>query len=138
MGLNIVATRKYSLKGFAQGWDDCFVIVKAANETQRKSYADKLLAMRSEMQVAIAEQDQAKIQKLGVELDEAADRAAREFALELIQSGRVMSTNDEGVEELTSFDKDDVPAVIEALGFAWVNDIVEVATGADRLKAKSS
>jgi hypothetical protein len=137
MGLNIVATRKYSLKGFAQGWDDCFVIVKAANETQRKSYADALLTMRSEMQLAIAEQDDARIQTLGTELDAAADKAVHEFALELIQGGKVMSTNDEGVAELVSFNKDDAPAVVEALGFAWLNDIVEVATGADRLKAKT-
>lgn len=137
MGLNIVATRKYSLKGFAQGWDDCFIIVRAANETQRKGYADALLAMRAEMQQALADEDSAKVQTLGTELDAAADKAVREFAIELIESGKVMSTNDEGVAELVSFDKADVPAVVEALGFAWLNDIVEVATGTDRLKAKT-
>ncbi|NHW45972.1 hypothetical protein HAV21_03545 [Paenarthrobacter sp. MSM-2-10-13] len=138
MGLNIVATRKYSLKGFAQGWDDCFVIVKAANESQRRSYADGLMTKRAEMQQAIAEQDNAKIQALGSELDAAAEEAVKEFALELIQSGMVMSTNDEGVAELVAFEKSDAPKVIEALGFAWLNDIVGVATGTDRLKAKTN
>lgn len=138
MGLNIVAKRKYSLKGFAEGWDDAYVVVRAANESQRKAYADTLLEMRAEMNKAIADQDQVKVQELGMALENAADAKVREFALELIEGGKVISTKEDGSTELVEFTKEDAPAVVEALGFAWVNDLVSVATGADRLKATKS
>lgn len=137
MGLNIVAERKVSLKGFGEGWDDCFIIVRAANETQRKAYAEQLLRYRGKMNEAIASEDQADIQSLAIDLDSKADTAVREFASELIQRGKVISTDDEGKSELVAFGKEDIPVIIEALGFSWLNELVEVATGADRLKAKS-
>lgn len=137
MGLNIVAKRKFSLKGFAEGWDDCFILVRAANETQRKAYAEALLKGRGEMYEAIAADDQAKVQGLAAELDQMADAKVREFALDLIESGRVVSTKEDGSTELVDFSKADAPVVLDALGFSWTNSLVEVATGADRLKAQT-
>ena len=138
MGLNIVAHRKYSLKGFAEGWDDAYIMVRAANEQERKIHADKLLKMRADMNKAIAAEDQQKIQSLGIDLEVEAEKTVRQFALDLIEGGKVVTTNDDGTTELVAFDKSDAETVVNALGFAWVNDLVTVATGADRLKAPTT
>jgi len=136
MGLNIVATRKFSLKDFAEGWGDCFITLRAANEAQRKGYADRLMDYQSEMDEVKATGDESKIKAFGAELDQKADAAVREFAAELIVGGKVITTNDDGTTELVNFGKDDVSTIIEVLGFAWLNELVEVATGNDRLKVR--
>lgn len=138
MGLNIVATRKYSLKGFAEGWDDAFIIIRSANEEQRRTYARELMEMRQPLNDAVAAQDEALVTKLSVELDETADQKVRDFVLGIIQGGKVVSTTEDGSTELVSFGKDDASVVLEALGFAWVNELAEVAIGGnERLKARN-
>lgn len=138
MGLNIVAKRKFSLKGFAEGWDDCFIIVRAANEQQRKAHTAGLLKSQDRMNEAIASEDQAQIQAVAHELEDVADEKVRDFALDLIESGRVVSTKDDGTTELVDFTKEDAPVVVDALGFSWLNSLIEVATGTDRLKAQAN
>jgi hypothetical protein len=117
MGLNIIAERKMSLKGFAEGWDDCYVIVRSANEAKRKAWLTALGTEQSE--------------------DTAVD-VTRNACLESIVRGVVMSTDDDGTATAASFDEVDVPQVVEALNFAWQQEILSVATGADRLKARMS
>jgi hypothetical protein len=115
MGLNIVAERKMSLKGFAEGWDDCYVIVRSANEAKRKQW---LAALGTEAN------------------EEVAVQVTRDACLDSIVRGVVMSTDENGKATATSFDASDVPDVVEALNFAWQQEILSVATGADRLKAR--
>lgn len=117
MGLNIVAERKMSLKGFAEGWDDCYLIVRSANETKRKEW---LAALGTE------------------QTEEVAVQVTRDACLDSIVRGVVMSTDDEGKASATSFDAADVSEVVEALNFAWQQEVLSVATGADRLKARMS
>lgn len=118
MGLNIVAKRKMSLKGFAQGWDDCFLIVRAANEAQRKEWQAALTA--------------------GQSTDEVAQGVVRDAALEVIESGVVINTREDGMTEPIEFGKADVADVVDALNFAWQLEVVGISTGTDRLKATIS
>lgn len=136
MSLNIVATRRYSLKGFAEGWDDCFVMVRAANEKDRELFAEVKNKMLTEIQPLMNTDDDTNLKVKMLEMEEEVDKAQRQLALDLIQSGMVVSTKEDGTTEKVNFTKEDVPVVVDALGPAWLSDIVEVATGADRLKAK--
>lgn len=116
MGLNIVAERKMSLKGFAEGWDDCYLLVRSANEKKRKEW----------------------VSALGTEQDEdKATAVTRQACLESIVSGVVMSTSDDGVAHPVNITVADVADVVEALNFVWQQEVLSVATGADRLKAKT-
>lgn len=115
MGLNIVAERKMSLKGFAEGWDDCFLIVRSANEKKRKEWVAALGSEQSE---------------------EKATDVTRQACLESIVSGVVMSTDEDGASQAVNFNVADVPEVVDAMNFVWQQEVLSVATGADRLKAK--
>lgn len=114
MGLNIVANRKLSLKGFAEGWDDCYLMVRGVSES-----------VRQEMQAKLTDDSTEK---------DAAD-LMRQSCLEVITGGLVISTNEDGTTSKVPVDRADVPDVVEALNLAWQREVVSVATGADRLKA---
>lgn len=117
MGLNIVAHRRVSLKGFAQGWDDCFIIVRAVNEQRRLEW----------------------VEKIGGKNDDATSTAAlREACLEVIERGQIINTSEDGIQSPYEFKKDEVSEVVDALNVSWQSEIVSVATGADRLKATIS
>ena len=115
MGLNIVAERKMSLRGFAEGWDDCFLIVRSANESKRKGWVTALGTDQNE---------------------EKATSVTREACLESIVSGVVISTDEDGTSKPVNFTIADVPEVVDAMNFVWQQEVLSVATGADRLKAK--
>jgi preprotein translocase subunit SecD len=134
-GLNIAAKRKVSLNEFAEGWDDCFVMVKVPSEKNRQAYALSLNKLQAKIRKDIkASQDEEPSEDYGTQVED----LQRSFCLDHIVSGAVMTTNDDGTTELVNFTKDDVPTVVEALGFTWLQRVVSVATGADRLKAMTN
>jgi hypothetical protein len=115
MALNIIAKRKMSLMGFAEGWDDCYLLVRSASETKRKEW---LASLEKEAG------------------DENASKVIREACLEVIVGGVVISTDENGVGSPVEIEPVDVPDVVEAMNFSWLQQAVSVATGNDRLKAK--
>lgn len=117
MGLNIQAYRRVSLKGFALGWDNCYVKVRAVNEAQRTRYQ----------------------QELGDTKDETvATAVTKQACKDVIVGGVILNTTEDGHEESYEFSRDDVDEVVEALSFPWQTEILSIATGADRLKAMTS
>lgn len=128
LGLNIIAKRKVSLKGFAEGWDDCYLLVRSVSEKERNQWAEEMQARKT---------DDAR------ENDQLADELTKKRALEVIVGGLVITTDiatdDNGTQRETQRAVEvttaDVPDVVEALEFYWRNEAVSVATGADRLKA---
>ncbi len=128
LGLNIIAKRKVSLKGFAEGWDDCYLLVRSVSEKERNQWAEEMQARKT---------DDAR------ENDQLADELTKKRALEVIVGGLVITTDittdDDGTQRETQRAVEvttaDVPDVVEALEFYWRNEAVSVATGADRLKA---
>ena len=117
MGLNIVANRKLSLKGFAEGWDDCFLMVRGVSEAKRQELQDKLTDGTTDKEAA---------------------NLMRQACLEVITGGLVISTHEDGSTTSAKVESSDVPDVVEALNLAWQQEVVSVATGADRLKAHLS
>jgi hypothetical protein len=115
MALYIVAKRKMSLKGFAEGWDDCYLLIRSASETKRKEWLASL--------------------EKGTD-DENASGVIRGACLEIIVGGVVMSTDENGVASPVEVAPTDVPDVVEAMNFSWLQEAVSVATGNDRLKAR--
>jgi hypothetical protein len=105
-----------SLKGFAEGWDGCFLIIKSANETRRKGWLAALSEEKAD--------------------EETASDVIRDACLEVIVGGLVMSTGEDGEAKAIEFTTADVPEVVDALNFSWQQEAVSVATGNDRLKAK--
>jgi hypothetical protein len=116
MALNIVAKRRMSLKGFAEGWDDCYLMIKSASETKRKGWLAGLNDASAD--------------------DEVASKVIQDACLESIVGGVVMSTGDDGEAAAVEFGTADVPVVVEAMNFVWQQEAVSVATGNDRLKAR--
>ncbi|MDI9934683.1 hypothetical protein QM806_04340 [Rhodococcus sp. IEGM 1351] len=114
MALNIVAHRKVSLKGFGQGWDDCYLLVKAANPAQVKKWRENLTPETP---------------------DDEAEALLRNAAREVIVSGQVITTEEDGTTQPVTFDKADVPTIEAALDVSWLRDVVTVSSGSDRLKA---
>lgn len=139
MGLNIVATRRYDLSDFAEGWDGAYVIVKVPNAQVRQEYVDFMARVQIDMNTEIEDLPVSKsAAAISAKYDDIADKKVAEMALQLIVRGEVVSTDDEtGKSELTKFDKEDVAVVVDALGFAWLTEIVRLALGNDRLKAKN-
>ncbi|MGW6120436.1 hypothetical protein ACWFRF_15445 [Nocardia sp. NPDC055165] len=117
MGLNITATRRMSLADFGQGWQDCYLLVRAANKALRDEWKSKFTPGMT---------------------NEQAEALVREGALQTIIGGVILNTNEDGSTELVTITSQDVPAVADALGFAWLNDAVALSSGADRLKAKTT
>ncbi|MCF8783193.1 hypothetical protein [Rhodococcus ruber] len=120
LGLNIVAKRKLSLKGFAEGWDDCYLIVRSVSETERKQWAKEMKTRETD--------DTA-------ENDHLAEEMTKKRALEVIVGGLVITTDEDNTERAVEVTTADVPVVVEVLDFYWRNEAVLVATGFDRLKA---
>lgn len=116
MALNMKALRKVSLKGFAIGWDDCYVIVEAVGRAEGNALNQKLEELR--------DSDDTQ----GLEL------LVRQFVTEHTVKGLVMSTDENGVESPQEFGRDDVAQVVDFMNFAWQVEVMSVATGADRLK----
>lgn len=114
MGLNIRAQRKLSLAGFAEGWDECFLMLKAVNEEQRMAWFDVLK-------------------------DDAPDSVAipklRELVNDVVVGGQVVTTNDDGSTSKVALTKEDVPTMVDALNIYWLREVLYVSSGADRLKA---
>lgn len=115
MGLNIVAKRKMSLKGFAEGWDDCYLMIRSASETKRKEWLTSL--------------------EKGTD-DENASNVIRDACLEVIVGGVVMSTDENGVASAAEVTTADVSDVVEAMNFSWQQEAISISTGNDRLKAR--
>ena len=116
MGLNIVARRKLSLEGFAIGWEECFLIVRAVGEERANEVSRAVEEARTNNDTA--------------QLNE----VLRQFCLDQIESGRVINTHDDGEQEPYDFSKEEVAAVVDSLNFAWQLEVVAKATGTDRLK----
>jgi hypothetical protein len=114
MALNIVAERKMSLDGFAEGWSKCYLVLRAVNEEKRMKWGELL---RDETDDSVA------VPKL---------QAA---AAEVIIGGKVINTNEDGSTEEVSVALEDAPAVVNALGIFWLQEVLLVSSGADRLKA---
>jgi len=120
MGLNIKATRRASLEGFATGWDDCFVTVTAMPADQAEVLQDKIDACKNL-------KDARGLSEL-----------LRETCNEVIQSGTIINTEKDGTAAPYKFSKEEVPEVVAALGDAWCIQVIDVATGADRLKSMAN
>lgn len=117
MALNIKPARKVSLNGFAVGWDDCFVIVKAIDGDEARKISAAITDAESKSdEVALG-------------------NTLEKFCHANIVGGAILNTGDDGVEHRYEFSKEEVPAVTAALGIAWQIEVLSVATGSDRLKS---
>ncbi|MDV6295182.1 hypothetical protein [Rhodococcus aetherivorans] len=121
LGLNIVATRKLSLKGFAEGWDDCYLLIRSASDKEQKQWAVEAQPYKEE------KDDERK----AAILEDLTERRV----MEVIIGGRVITTDEDGTSRPVEFGKEDVSVVVEALSFYWRNEAVNLASGVDRLKA---
>ena len=118
MGLKINATRTMSLNGFANGWDDCFLTVKAVRTKDAEVTFDQIEAFKDS-------EDASGLTAL-----------LESFCTENILSGTVMTTTEDGKQEPYSFSKSETPEVVAELNTAWMLEVLDVSTGNDRLKAK--
>ena len=114
MPLNIAPIRKHSLKGFAEGWDDCYLLVRGVGEARRQEMITKLGDKTSD--------------------DPEAAETLRAFCIDVITGGIVISTNGDGTTEKVTVTAEDVADVVDALDFSWRQEVSATATGADRLK----
>lgn len=119
MGLNLNAKRRVSLNGFAVGWDDCYLFVKAMNRDAAAELQDKIEVLREANDI------------------KGLDALLVEFLKSNILNGVVMNTLDDGTQEPYEFKHDEAGEVIEYFNTAWQLEVLEVATGADRLKLKT-
>lgn len=117
MTLNLQASRRLSLGGFAIGWDDCYLIVKAVNGSDAEESAEKIAEFRKANDV------------------KALNRFVRDYCIANVTRGVVMNTLNDGTAKPYEFSSDEVPAVIDALNFAWQLEVLSISTGTDRLKA---
>lgn len=116
MALNIVAKRKVKLEGFAEGWGDAYLLVKAMNEDQRLEFG----------------------KKLNPEMDDGESiPILREQVRELLIGGKVVHTEDDGTTKLVDLTPADHEVVVEALNVYWLQEVLLVASGNDRLKART-
>nr|WP_218681327.1 hypothetical protein [Rhodococcus qingshengii] len=117
MGLNIVVDRRVDLSDFGQGWDGCFLIVRAMNSDQLEEYQEKIL---------------------GVAQDDTASTLMDEKLSELIIGGKIMNTDQEtGKAKSLMFDVEDVPDVVAALGLTFKQRALMVSAGTYGLKGVS-
>lgn len=127
MGLNILAHRKLSLAGFSDdpGWDKCYLKVKVASPQVMKEWQGEMAAFLPGQEQKEAVQD--------TDVNE----VIRNAALEVIVGGEIMNTDDDGNVERLVLSAADIPAVVDAIGFAWQQEAVATSTGANRLKAQN-
>lgn len=115
MALNIVARRKVSMEGFAEGWGEAYLLIKAMNEDQRLEFSAKI---DPEMK------------------DEESIPLLREQVRDLLVGGKVLHTDDNGKSKLVDLAPEDHEVVIEVLNVYWLQEVLLVASGNDRLKAR--
>lgn len=115
MALNIVARRKVSMEGFAEGWGDAYLLVKAMNEDERLEFGKKLDANMP---------------------DDESIPVLRDQVRDLLVGGKVVHTDDDGKSKLVDLTEDDFETVIEVLNVYWLQEVLLVASGNDRLKAR--
>lgn len=126
MGLNIVAHRKMSLAGFAEGWDSCYLTVRAVSEKQRKAWADEMKTMESSTE--------GKADRMQLLEDYASDFLERQCK-EVIVGGVIMNTDEDGNTAEYKLTEADISELTSFFSFSWQQEIVSTATGANRLKA---
>lgn len=117
MGINIVAKRKLSLEGFAEGWGNASLHVKSVSEEKRLELSEILDGV-----------DMSNIENVN---------KMRAAVADLIIDGVVISTDDEGKESPVKFvasDTDSLNAVVDALNGYWLKEVIFVATGLDRIQ----
>lgn len=112
MALNLVVHRKLSLKGFAEGWDDCYLMIRGVAEDRRQEIAAAL----------DGKDDKGKSTLIGA------------LCQEVITGGVVINTKDDGTTEPVEITKPDLPVLVNALNLAWQQEVLAVSTGLDRLK----
>lgn len=120
MGLNLTGNRRMSLKGFALGWDDCYLIIKVISRPEAQELNDRVDALQ------------------GTRDEKALDALLRDFLVEHIVSGMIINTLDDGTQEPHELSKDEVPQLLDFLNFSWQIEAVSIASGADRLKVRSN
>lgn len=116
MALNIVARRKVSMEGFAEGWKEAYLLVKAMNEDERLEFGKKL---DSNMP------------------DDESIPILREQVRALLIGGKVVHTEEDGTTKLVDLTPADHEVVVEALNVYWLQEVLLVASGNDRLKART-
>lgn len=126
MTLNIVASRKVSLAGFAEGWDNCYVTVRAISEKTRKAWSDEMETKQAELEGS--EEGKQNLEKYAIEF---LDRQCRD----VITGGVIMNTDKEGTTSEYTLSASEIPDLLEFLSFSWQQQIVSTATGTNRLKA---
>lgn len=117
MGLNIVAYRKLSLAEFAEGWGDCYLTIRVANERERESWMEMIEGA-----------------KTANDKDMLAS-SVREICVAVITGGLIMNTDSDGKASPLKIEVTDVPDVLDAVNFDWQMEIIGTSTGANRLKA---
>lgn len=116
MAINVKATRKVSLKGFAIGWDDCFLIVNTVSGSASKELNQRIDEL----------QETKDVNALNVLLSN--------FCTENILKGKIMNTDDNGSAVLYEFSMEETADVVDVLNTAWQLEVISIATGTDRLK----
>lgn len=138
MGLNIVATRKYDLAGFGEGWDGAYLIVKVPNSKDRQTYLDDTNEIGKKIDAETAGlTDATKIDEIRAKYDAIAEEKVFEATKKAIVSGEVVNTKEDGSVELVKIEPSDISYVVDSLGFFWCTDILSFAFGTNGLKAKN-
>lgn len=138
MALNITAQRTLSLAGFANGWDDAYILVRTATEKERREYITGITEINAKVIPVSEDGDSTEAIKNNLAVDAEIEQFARTLAAKVIVGGKVMTTLDDGSQELVPFSKSDTPVVLEALSFGWVNEVIDTAVGGTGPKAKAS
>ena len=116
MGINVQATRKFNLADFAEGWDKCFLTVRTMPQRDSDVIAKEVAAARA------------------AEDEDALMATMRDICVKLIVGGKIMNTGEDGKASLYELAPEDIPDLVDALNFSWQTAVVELSTGADRLK----
>lgn len=120
MTINISATRRLSLQGFGKGWDDCYLLIRSMHPSVSEALSQKIEVLESS-------NDTTGLNAVLVDILKAQ-----------VVGGRILNTDDKGVESPYDFSKDEVEAVVASLDYSWKIEALSVASGADRLKSLRS
>lgn len=116
MGLNLNATRRLSLNGFAIGWDECYLLVKAVKQEEAQATSDEIEKLKESNDV------------------QGLNALVRDYCVRNITGGAVINTLEDGTTERVEISRDDVPTVVDVLNTAWQLEVLAISTGSDRLK----
>lgn len=119
MALNIKATRRYGLGSFGIGWEDCFLTVTTLNRDEQRDLTGKMTELERSDDVA------------------GLDTLLRDFFNTHVTGGRIINTHDDGSSAPYDFDQSETSSVSEFFTFPFLLEVMETASGADRLKLKS-